>query len=278
MTSTNDGGSRSERIRQHSLPITTASPRITNTTDGLPRSTTGPAHWASSAAGCSMSAAARVRALPHCSARGYEVTACDISPEMVDVARGEVRRAGRGDLRCRHARPAGRADWFDLVTCIDDGVNYLLIRRGARRGVPGRRRRPGAGGRLRVRRQLPEDIPRQRSPRRSSARSPGALFCWRGEAGARRSSRAAATSATIEMFIEDEDDVWRRVTSRHFQRHHEPAAIRDGARRASASNARRSSASGPAAASTTGSTRPSRSSLSTSPAEPRTVLTFRGGG
>lgn len=58
--------------------------------------------------------------------RGYRVTGCDISPEMVALARA---RAGRStevvvaDMR--------RLPWtarFDLITCLDDAVNYLLER------------------------------------------------------------------------------------------------------------------------------------------------------
>ena len=58
-------------------------------------------------------------------ARGYEVTACDISPAMVARARrrlgGDPGRVFVADMRS--LPPSGR---FDLVTCLDDAVNYLL--------------------------------------------------------------------------------------------------------------------------------------------------------
>jgi hypothetical protein len=55
--------------------------------------------------------------------RGYAVTACDLSPEMARRAAGKApsARVLVADMR---ALPAlGR---FDLVTCLDDALNYLL--------------------------------------------------------------------------------------------------------------------------------------------------------
>lgn len=60
-------------------------------------------------------------------ARGYEVTACDVSPGMAAVARqraGDCARVFVADMR---ALPDCGA--FDVVTCLDDAVNYLLTRR-----------------------------------------------------------------------------------------------------------------------------------------------------
>lgn len=58
-------------------------------------------------------------------ARGWDVTACDISAGMVAKAR---KRLALGPERCfvadMRALPAGGP--FDLVLCLDDAVNYLL--------------------------------------------------------------------------------------------------------------------------------------------------------
>lgn len=57
-------------------------------------------------------------------AKGWEVTACDISPAMVEIARGKV-----GDdaaLTVADMRELPRFGEFDLVWCLDDAVNYLL--------------------------------------------------------------------------------------------------------------------------------------------------------
>lgn len=56
-------------------------------------------------------------------ARGYRVSACDISPEMVTKARG---KAPDVDVRVADMRALPWRACFDLVTCLDDSVNYLL--------------------------------------------------------------------------------------------------------------------------------------------------------
>src|SRR3954465_594608 len=54
--------------------------------------------------------------------RGYSVTGCDISPEMLDVARA---KAPDADLFPADIRQLDEVGEFDLVTCLDDAVNYL---------------------------------------------------------------------------------------------------------------------------------------------------------
>lgn len=56
---------------------------------------------------------------------GYEVWACDLSPAMVDRAR---KRPGVDPDRVLVAdmRDLPQLGAFDLVTCLDDAVNYLL--------------------------------------------------------------------------------------------------------------------------------------------------------
>jgi SAM-dependent methyltransferase len=56
-------------------------------------------------------------------ARGYEVTATDVSPGMLRKA--EQRTGGRARLMCHDMRDLPRLGEFDLVCCIDDAVNYL---------------------------------------------------------------------------------------------------------------------------------------------------------
>jgi len=58
-------------------------------------------------------------------ARGYEVTACDISPAMVECAR---EHAGDRpvDLHVADMRELPLLGTFDVATCLDDALNYLL--------------------------------------------------------------------------------------------------------------------------------------------------------
>jgi SAM-dependent methyltransferase len=57
-------------------------------------------------------------------ARGYHVTACDGSEQM--LARARARLEGGASLYVRDLRDLGSLGTFDLVCCIDDGLNYLL--------------------------------------------------------------------------------------------------------------------------------------------------------
>lgn len=56
--------------------------------------------------------------------KGWGVTACDISPAMVAIARGKV--GDRVELSVADMRELPVFGEFDLVLCLDDAVNYLL--------------------------------------------------------------------------------------------------------------------------------------------------------
>ena len=56
--------------------------------------------------------------------RAWEVTGCDISPEMLDVARSKV--GARADLFEADMRDLPDFGEFDLVWAVSDPVNYLL--------------------------------------------------------------------------------------------------------------------------------------------------------
>lgn len=55
---------------------------------------------------------------------GYRVTACDISSEMVQRARGKAQ--GAAHVVVADMRSLPWVSRFDLITCLDDAVNYLL--------------------------------------------------------------------------------------------------------------------------------------------------------
>ena len=57
-------------------------------------------------------------------ARGWDVTACDISPSMLELARGKAGDAAR--LTVADMRRLPVFGEFDLVWALDDAVNYLL--------------------------------------------------------------------------------------------------------------------------------------------------------
>jgi SAM-dependent methyltransferase len=56
--------------------------------------------------------------------RGYLAAGCDLSPAMLAEAKRKVR--GRARLFCADMRALPATGHVDLVTCLDDAVNYLL--------------------------------------------------------------------------------------------------------------------------------------------------------
>jgi SAM-dependent methyltransferase len=58
--------------------------------------------------------------------RGWSVTACDISPQMLAIAREKAR--GRASLLEADMRNLPRIGEFDLVWCLDDALNYMVDR------------------------------------------------------------------------------------------------------------------------------------------------------
>jgi SAM-dependent methyltransferase len=158
-------------------------------------------------------------------ARGYEVTACDVSPEMVDRA---LARAAGSDARVevadlRDLPPLGR---FDLVTCIDDPLNYLLTDTDLSRAFEGvaRNLRPGglfafdlntiSGFRHYFQGPLVMD-------------EDGTFFCWRPESDSVEVEPGGTFNAVIEVFAPDGDGRWQRFVTRHVQRHHPPPLVEE---------------------------------------------------
>lgn len=59
--------------------------------------------------------------------RGWSVTACDISPEMVEIAQRKVSEAAMPvDLMVADMRNLPPLGEFDLAWCLTDALNYLL--------------------------------------------------------------------------------------------------------------------------------------------------------
>ena len=153
--------------------------------------------------------------------RGWRVTACDLSPAMVACAarkvQGSLVRLLVADMR---ALPElGR---FDLVTCLDDAVNYLtdpvglvLTLRSLARAL-----RPGG--------VLVFDANTLATYRSAfagefEAASPEAVFRWHGEAEP-DAAPGSVCSATIEVYTRDGGPP---AYSHHVQRHRPIAEVVD---------------------------------------------------
>ncbi len=159
--------------------------------------------------------------------RGYDVTACDISPRMVERARRKLGKtdAGRVVVADMRALPWRRA--FDLVTCLDDGLNYLLSDSdlaAALRSI-GTALRPGG---LAV-----FDVNTLRTYRETFAEefvveSGQTVFEWRGE-GTGDVKPGGLSSAVLDVRM---GSGRLHATSRHTQRHHPREALEAACRRA----------------------------------------------
>jgi SAM-dependent methyltransferase len=149
--------------------------------------------------------------------RGWEVTACDLSPTMAARAR---RRARGHRVRVRVADmrrlPVLCAD-ADLVTCLDDAINYLLDRGELRAGLAGMRANLRPGGllvfdvnTLAAYRDVPDMV----------VEGPGSVVVWHGEP-ARIDAPGGCAEVVVDVFAEEEDGAtWRRAQSRQRHRHH----------------------------------------------------------
>jgi SAM-dependent methyltransferase len=80
--------------------------------------------------------------------RGYRVTACDLSPAMAARARRRARGQGVRVAVADMRRLPRLCPGADLVTCLDDAVNYLLGPADLRAALAGMRRNLRPGGLL----------------------------------------------------------------------------------------------------------------------------------
>jgi len=154
--------------------------------------------------------------------RGWEVTACDISAGMVDLARAKVGDAV--DLSVADMRALPTFGEFEMVWCLDDAVNYLLSGEELERALTGMRRNLAPGGLLMFdvntlhtyRGFFAEEVVVERDGRR---------LVWRG-----RSSAAAQPSGIAEASFEvlpaaGEGDEPLIPPQMHRQRHFPEAEV-----------------------------------------------------
>ena len=144
--------------------------------------------------------------------RGYDVTACDISPAMVTRAREKIRPGGEvvvADMR--------RLPWrsrFDLVTCVDDSMNYLLSPAEVRAALTSIRDALRPGGMV-VFDTNSLATYRTAFARRFTVEAGPNRFRWRGE-GSEFMPPGEIASVSIELVTEHGPV----PIGRHVQRHH----------------------------------------------------------
>ena len=152
--------------------------------------------------------------------RGYAVTAFDLSPEMAELARA---KAPDAEVFAADLRTLGRIGEFDLITCLDDSLNYLTGADELDVAVRALAANLAPGG------VIVFDLNTLSTYRTTFARdttldSDGLFLAWRGGCRADEEPGCIAT-LTVEAFRESEPGLWERVTSVHRQRHHPRAAV-----------------------------------------------------
>jgi SAM-dependent methyltransferase len=155
-------------------------------------------------------------------ARGYSVTACDISEEMIREAQRKLPDHSDA-FSVADMRDLPDLGEFDLVLCLDDAINYLLDESDLEAAFCSVGRVLAPDG------VFAFDVNSLHTFRTSFAETfvseaDGVFFAWRGE-GSPEMEPGALAAASVEIFSEQEPGCWERRASRHVQRHHPRAAI-----------------------------------------------------
>jgi SAM-dependent methyltransferase len=145
---------------------------------------------------------------------GYEVTGCEPVEEMLGAAARKA--AGRARLLPVGAGELPVVGEFDYVTALNDVCNYIVERRELQRAFRAVARNLRAGGLFVFDANTPA-MYRGLFAQTRWRELDGRVFVWRGEAGGFRPGGTA--SAVLEVFQADNGS-WRRLSSRHLQRHH----------------------------------------------------------
>ncbi|HEX5762021.1 MAG TPA: methyltransferase domain-containing protein [Solirubrobacterales bacterium] len=154
--------------------------------------------------------------------RGWNVTACDISPAMLERARAKVGEAVQ--LSVADMRDFPEIGKFDLVWALDDSINYLLSEEELLEALTGMKANLAPGGLLlfdvntlvAYRSFFAETVVVERDGRR---------FVWRGQA-----ARDAEPGSICEAILEE--DGGPTTTHQHRQRHFARAEIGSAVERA----------------------------------------------
>jgi SAM-dependent methyltransferase len=153
-------------------------------------------------------------------ARGFEVTACDVSPAMLAEA---ARKASAAQLVEADMRELPELGEFDLVTCFDDSLNHLTDVDELRAALASMAANLAPAGLLLF------DLNSLLAYRTTFAVDTvtahgGTTFVWRGESSADAPPGCEA-AASIDVFAPRDDGLYQRSSSRHRQRHFPPHRV-----------------------------------------------------
>ena len=147
--------------------------------------------------------------------RGWSVAGCDISAEMVALARAKAPGARLFVADMRALDPVGS---FDLITCLDDSLNYLIDDGDLEAAFTSLALNLADDG------VLVFDLNTLSTYRTTFARDmtldgPEVFLAWRGRC-AEDEEPGCVAELVIEAFGEIASGTYERVTTRHLQRHH----------------------------------------------------------
>jgi SAM-dependent methyltransferase len=149
-------------------------------------------------------------------ARGYDVTACDVSPGMLAVA--EAKAGGRARLSVQDMRSLPVLGRFDLVTCLDDAINYLHEPHELVEAFAGFARNLAPGGVLLFDANSLHTYETFFASL-SVVAEPDRVLVWRGRCPVPLAPGGLAP-ATVEALRRSAGGGWTSTTHEHRQRHH----------------------------------------------------------
>jgi SAM-dependent methyltransferase len=155
--------------------------------------------------------------------RGFEVTACDGSSAMLDVAASKAGRH-RVTLHRRDLRALDPIGEFDLITCLDDVANYLTTPSELTAALAGLAANLRPGGLLLFDANTLATY-RGFFAETAALEEERLMMVWRGLADEAFGPGDLA-QAVLDIFWESVDG-WSRTTSRHAQRHHPREMVDD---------------------------------------------------
>jgi SAM-dependent methyltransferase len=150
--------------------------------------------------------------------RGWEVTACDISPAMLELARSKVGTAVQLSVADMQELPVYGE--FDLVWCLDDAVNYLLSEEELRNALSGMGANLAPGGLLMFDANCLQSY-RAFFAEVQEVERGGRRMTWRGQGSA---DAQPGTFGEAHFEIEADGKVETHV---HRQRHFPEAQVRE---------------------------------------------------
>jgi SAM-dependent methyltransferase len=147
--------------------------------------------------------------------RGFDVTACDQCPAMLDIAASKVE--GRVTFHCHDLRDLDPIGEFDLITCLDDVANYLTEPDDLTAALTGLAQNLRPDGLLLF---DANTVASYRDFFRATVvvEDEGLVMVWRGLADDQFGAGGLARAA-LDIFSESRG-CWSRTTSNHEQRHH----------------------------------------------------------